>query len=124
MDIDAWNHWLLLRPLIVFVLAAPLIVGAVFAGWRQGRKEGRRQAVIATLGADNREDRSGAGARQDSGKRRSKAEAGTRAASETPHDAQTDEVDAYCATVTMPREWDGGPLRPNLTRQARLGSGR
>jgi hypothetical protein len=119
MDIDAWNHWLLLRPLIVFVLAAPLIVAAVFIGWRQGRKEGRRQAVSATLEAENNEDKPRAGARQDSGKRRSKAPA-----AEKPREAQTDEVDAYRATVTMPREWDSGPLRSNLIRQARLGSGR
>ena len=31
MPIDAWHHYLLLRPLLVFVLAAPLIVFAVLS---------------------------------------------------------------------------------------------
>ena len=34
MPIDAWHHYLLLRPLLVFVLAAPLIVFAVLSGGR------------------------------------------------------------------------------------------
>jgi hypothetical protein len=29
MLIDLWHHYLLLRPLLVFVLAAPLLIGAV-----------------------------------------------------------------------------------------------
>ena len=47
-----------------------------------------------------------------------------RSAPETVQETQANNGDAYCTTVTMPREWDGGPLRPDLARQARLGSGR
>jgi hypothetical protein len=39
MSIDLWHHYLLLRPLLVFVLAAPLLVLAlIFRG--RGRSRG------------------------------------------------------------------------------------
>ena len=38
MLIDFWHYWLLLRPLLVFVLAAPFfIIALVFRGRRQSR---------------------------------------------------------------------------------------
>jgi len=127
MDIDAWHHWLLLRPLLVFLLAAPVIVAAIYVGWRQGRKEGRRQATRAMLGAQDGDGRSAAAARRVSAERRSKAgaESGSTAAKAAEGaEGPVADGDTYYTTLTVPREWDGGPLRPNLARQARLGSGR
>ena len=37
MDFDVWHHWLFLRPLIVFVLACPLLILAVFVGPRRSQ---------------------------------------------------------------------------------------
>jgi len=42
MDFDAWHHWLFLRPLIVFVLACPLLILAVFVGSYRERRDARR----------------------------------------------------------------------------------
>ncbi|HTP45999.1 MAG TPA: hypothetical protein VMQ50_03640 [Casimicrobiaceae bacterium] len=42
MEFDAWHHWLLLRPLIVFVLACPLLILAVLIGRRRDRRDAKR----------------------------------------------------------------------------------
>jgi hypothetical protein len=42
MDFDTWHQWLLLRPLIVFVLACPLLILAVLVGWYKQRRDARR----------------------------------------------------------------------------------
>ena len=42
MDFDVWHHWLFLRPLIVFVLACPLLVLAVFGGSHRKRRDAKR----------------------------------------------------------------------------------
>jgi hypothetical protein len=42
MDFDAWHHWLFLRPLIVFLLACPLLILAVVVGWYRERRDARR----------------------------------------------------------------------------------
>ena len=42
MDFDAWHHWLFLRPLIVFVLACPLLILAVLVGSNRKRRDARR----------------------------------------------------------------------------------
>src|ERR1700758_3621717 len=115
MDIDAWNHWLLLRPLLVFILAVPLIVAALLIGMHQGR----RQATKSRNSADDRAAiLSSAGAEPTQDVRRARAEAEPKAA-----DSSDQVAEWATAEVVMPREWDGGPLRPNLNRQMRLGSG-
>jgi len=53
MEFDAWHHWLLLRPLIIFVLACPLLIGAVLIGRRQDRRDAKRAGVPET-NADRR----------------------------------------------------------------------
>lgn len=42
MNFDTWHHWLLLRPLIVFVVACPLLILAVFVGWHKERRDAKR----------------------------------------------------------------------------------
>jgi hypothetical protein len=42
MEFDAWHHWLLLRPLIIFVLACPLLILAVLVGRRRDRRDAKR----------------------------------------------------------------------------------
>jgi hypothetical protein len=53
MLIDLWHHWLLLRPLLVFALAGPLLVFAVlFRGrGRPGSVERQTDATPATPSA-------------------------------------------------------------------------
>jgi len=45
MEFDAWHHWLLLRPLIIFVLACPLLILAVLLGRRRDRRDAERTEV-------------------------------------------------------------------------------
>ena len=40
---DAWHHWLWLRPLLAFILGAPLLIVAVFVD-RQLRRVAERKA--------------------------------------------------------------------------------
>jgi hypothetical protein len=43
MLVESWHHWLLLRPLLVFALAGPLLVSALlFRGRDQPRGSERR----------------------------------------------------------------------------------
>jgi hypothetical protein len=124
MDFDAWNHWLLLRPLIVFLLAAPMFFAAVLVGWRQGRRQamkGQRssanQAGSVSSACDDRT--------RDGGRAHAEPEAKTPAATKTLGIADQElAAEIARAAFTVPREWDGGPLRPNLCRQTRLGNGR
>lgn len=53
-NLDLWHHWLLLRPLLTFVLALPLIVLAlVFRGRGEQRsREKETQQAAASTGAN------------------------------------------------------------------------
>jgi hypothetical protein len=42
MDFETWHHWLLLRPLIVFVLACPLLMVAVLIDRYKQRRDAKR----------------------------------------------------------------------------------
>jgi hypothetical protein len=42
MLVDLWQHSLLLRPLLVFVLAGPLLVLALLARWRGQPRHSKR----------------------------------------------------------------------------------
>lgn len=42
MDFETWHHWLLLRPLIVFVLACPLLIVAVLIDRYKQRRDAKR----------------------------------------------------------------------------------
>jgi hypothetical protein len=44
MDFDPWQHFVFLRPLIVFLLACPLLILAVFVGWYKERRDANRNA--------------------------------------------------------------------------------
>jgi hypothetical protein len=48
MDFETWHQWLLLRPLIVFLLACPLLILAVFVGWYKQRRDAKRTREAET----------------------------------------------------------------------------
>ncbi len=63
MSIDLWHHYLLLRPLLVFVLAAPLLVSAVlFRGRAAPRSSDHKTHVqseapsVANTGPDSAQE--------------------------------------------------------------------
>jgi hypothetical protein len=47
MEFDAWHHWLWLRPLVVFILGAPLRIMAIFVD-RHFKRKSERQAQEST----------------------------------------------------------------------------
>lgn len=48
MEVNAWDHWLLLRPLIVFLFGCPLLILAIFVGWYQHRRDAKRARETAS----------------------------------------------------------------------------
>lgn len=88
MEFDAWHHWLLLRPLIVFVLACPLLIVAVFFGRRRDRRDAERTDLPD--------------AKADRGPAESEA-------------APSRGYEVASSVKLTPREWDGGP---SCTRHA------
>jgi hypothetical protein len=46
MDFDAWHHWVLLRPLFVFLLAGPFLVLAALVDWYAERRRERREKRV------------------------------------------------------------------------------
>lgn len=86
MDFDAWHHWMFLRPLIVFVLACPLLILAVLVGSYRKRRDARRVR---------------------------KEEAGrTPAINDEPHR----EYEAARSARQMPDEWRAAPPKANRVR--------
>ena len=59
MDIGAWDHWLLLRPLFAFLLALPLLIVALFVGRHLDRRDAKRagEAEVDHKLAENDEAR-------------------------------------------------------------------
>jgi len=128
MEFDAFHHWLILRPLIVFVMALPLLIAVLVAGARQTRrnKGDPRESAASKAGAlpadaERAQLERGAPLREQPA-----AAAGIRSSrSATPRVEQpTADVETARSAVVMPREWDGSPLRPNWNRQVRLSGGR
>jgi hypothetical protein len=112
MEFDAFHHWLILRPLIVFIVALPLLIAILLGDRRQRRRE-----------KEGSEDRflhepcpsQGAGV---------KPQAAKAAVPPVAPDHVDQPLETAPAAVAMPREWDSGPLRPNWNRQIRLGGER
>jgi hypothetical protein len=88
MDINAWQHWLFLRPLVVFLLACPLLIAAVLVGWHKERRNQKH-----------------AGETQASG-----VPAATTDTSRRGYEA------AWSAKQT-PHEWNGGPPKADRDRR-------
>jgi hypothetical protein len=101
MDFDAWHHWLLLRPLFVFLLACPFVVLAVlvdrYAEWR-----GKRRTIRAQENKVVREPT----AIQD-------------AASQVDQIAACEEhVSQHAGPWSSLPEWEGEQPRPNWNRRS------
>jgi hypothetical protein len=98
VDFDTWHHWLLLRPLIVFLLAGPLLVLAALVGLYTKRREEKRTheakgVRVATVIEDAASWAEPATACKELVRRR---------------------VEAW----PWPRERDGGQPRPNWNRRS------
>jgi len=87
MDFDPWQHWLFLRPLIVFLLACPLLIFAVFIGWYKERRDAKRTREAET------------GRRPAAGK-----------------DLRRRGYEVAASARQTPNEWRVGPSRPNQDR--------
>jgi hypothetical protein len=94
MEFDAFHHWLMLRPLVILAIALPLLAAIWMVGSRQKRRESAPpKSAVA------------------------------RDSVAPPVNQPTASAEMHCAADAEPREWDGGPLRPNWNRQVRLGGG-
>jgi hypothetical protein len=101
MDFDAWHHWMLLRPLFVFLLAGPFVVLAALVGWYAERRRERR----AIRAEENKLVRVPA-VIQD-------------AASQVDQVAACEElVSQHVEEWLSAREWDGEQPRPNWNRRS------
>jgi hypothetical protein len=120
MEFDAFHHWLLLRPLFVFIMALPLLIAVFLVGAKQNRREKNASQKFASSAPNIASAK--IDTRSEDGKEL-EATAVTRPSGEHPIEQPVAVETAY-SNVKMPREWDGGPLRPNLNRQVRLGGGR
>ena len=98
MNFDAWHHWLLLRPLFVFLLACPFVVLAVLVDRYAERRRKRRAQENKVL----REP----AAIQD-------------AASQVDHIAACEgHVSKHAGPWSSLRVWDGEQPRPNWNRRS------
>jgi hypothetical protein len=58
MEIDAWHHWVWLRPLFILLLLGMFVALAAVIGWFKRRWEKRaRRTRMARVGHDRREVR-------------------------------------------------------------------
>jgi len=129
MEFDAFNHWIMLRPLFAFIMALPTLIAALLIGSRRERRnkgEPRETAAphagVLPTDVDRPKLQPDASVRQQP----AAAAAGIPSSrSATPRVEQpAADVETARSAAAMPREWDGAPLRPNWNRQVRLGGGR
>lgn len=96
MASNTWDHWVLLRPLFVFLLVCVSLGFALvmhcYGEWRDARRAQRAKSVDEASAVDEATNR----AEEVAGR----------------YEVVRSHAQAW------PREWDGGPAQPNLRRRS------